>query len=434
MRRNLLHVGAANLKYEIREIVAAAHELERFGVELTWENIGDPVQKGEVPPKWIRDTISDLVHEAPSWAYRDTQGVIETREFLAEEVNRRDGVRVSPDDIMFFNGLGDAVAKVYGFLNREARILGPSPAYSTHSSAEAAHSGYSHVTYDLDPYDGWMPDVADIRKKIQYNDSIAGILLLTPDNPTGAVYPREIVETIAAIAHENDVFLIADEIYANIVYNGAGRLSMSEWIGDVPGIAMRGISKEFPWPGARCGWLEILNKGNDSNFAHYVDSLLAAKRLEVSSTTLPQMAIPRIMGDPRYPGHLDARAQQFSERADEMSDVFAGCEHIIANKPRGAFYYTIMFKDGLLDESQSLPIENPQIREAIEQMTQGVEPDKRFVYYLMGATGIVVVPLTGFQCEHHGFRATLLETDDNTRAWILKSLRDAIDQYVASSG
>ena len=209
---------------------------------------------------------------------------------------------------------------------------------------------------------------------------------------------------------------------------------MSEWIGDVPGIAMRGISKEFPWPGARCGWLEILNKGKDSNFAAYVDSLLAAKRLEVSSTTLPQMSIPRIMGDPRYPEHLVARAQRFSQRADEMSDVFADCEHIIANKPGGAFYYTIMFNDGLLDDSQSLPIENPKMRETIERMTQGVEADKRFVYYLMGATGIVVVPLTGFQCAHHGFRATLLETDDDKRAWILKSLRDAIDQYVASSG
>ena len=423
----------ANLKYEIREIVVAAHELERLGVELTWENIGDPVQKGEVPPQWIRDTISDLVDEAPSWAYCDTQGVPETREFVAEEVNRRDGVRVSPDEIMFFNGLGDAVAKVYGFLNREARILGPSPAYSTHSSAEAAHSGYGHVTYDLDPYNGWMPDVDDIRKKVRYNDSIAGILLLTPDNPTGAVYPREIVEKIAAIAHEYDVFLIADEIYANIVYNGAGRLNMSEWIGDVPGIAMRGISKEFPWPGARCGWLEILNKDKDSNFARYVDSLLAAKRLEVSSTTLPQMSIPRIMGDPRYPEHLDARAKQFSRRADEMGEVFEGCEHIIANKPGGAFYYTIMFKDGLLDDSQSLPIENPKIREAVERMTEGVDPDKRFVYYLMGATGIVVVPLTGFQCAHHGFRATLLESDDRTRTWILESLREAIDQYVASS-
>ncbi len=116
-----------------------------------------------------------------------------------------------------------------------------------------------------------------------------------------------------------------------------------------------------------------------------------------------------------------------------MSAAFAGCEHIIANKPEGAFYYTIMFKDGLLDNSQSLPIENPSVKEAIERMTEGVEPDKRFVYYLMGATGIVVVPLTGFQCAHHGFRATLLEADDKKRAWILKSLREAIDQYVASS-
>jgi len=277
-----------------------------------------------------------------------------------------------------------------------------------------------------------MPDVDDIRKKVQYNDSIAGILLLTPDNPTGAVYPREIVEQITAIAHEYDVFLIADEIYANIVYNGTGRLYMSEWIGDVPGIAMRGISKEFPWPGGRCGWLEILNKDKDTNFARYVDSLLAAKRLEVSSTTLPQMSIPRIMGDARYPEHLDGRARMFSQRADDMVDAFTGCEHVIVNKPGGAFYYTIMFKDGLLDDQQSLPIEDPKIREAIERMTKGVEPDKRFVYYLMGATGIVVVPLTGFQCEHHGFRATLLEADDNKRAWILKSLRDAIDQYVAS--
>ena len=95
------------------------------------------------------------------------------REFLSGQVNARGGARVTPEDIVFFNGLGDAVAKVYGFLSREARVLGPSPAYSTHSSAEAAHSGYGHVTYALDPYNGWMPDLDDIRNKVKYNDSIA---------------------------------------------------------------------------------------------------------------------------------------------------------------------------------------------------------------------------------------------------------------------
>jgi aspartate/methionine/tyrosine aminotransferase len=203
MRRNILHVGAENLKYEIREIVGAAHEIEALGQKITWENIGDPVQKGEIPPQWIRDIVADLVDQAESRVHCDSQGVPEVREFLASEVNRRDGVRVTADDIIFFNGLGDAVAKVYGFLRREARILGPSPAYSTHSSAEAAHSGYEHVTYKLDPYNGWLPDLVDIRNKVIHNDSIAGILLLSPDNPTGAVYPRELLEEIAAIARDN---------------------------------------------------------------------------------------------------------------------------------------------------------------------------------------------------------------------------------------
>jgi aspartate/methionine/tyrosine aminotransferase len=432
MRRNILHCGAESLKYEIREIVAAANEFQALGHEITWENIGDPVAKGEPPPVWIRDIVSGLLDRPESWAYCDTRGVRHVRQFLAEEVNRRDGVRVTSDDIIFFNGLGDAVAKVYGFLRREARVLGPSPAYSTHSSAEAAHSGYSHVTYALDPYNGWLPDLDDIRNKVQYNDSIAGILLLSPDNPTGAVYPREVLEEIAAIAGENDIFIIADEIYANIVYDGRGRLHMSEWIGDVPGIAMRGISKEYPWPGARCGWLEVLNKDSDRTFAKYVDSLVAAKRLEVSSTTLPQMSIPLVMSDSRYPAHLAAREDMFAARADEVAAAFEGCEHIIFNKPNGAFYYTVMFKDGLLRDDQSLPIDDARVAAAVDRMVTGVEPDKRFVYYLMGSTGIVVVPLTGFQSSHHGFRGTLLEADDDKRAWILRSIRSAIEQYVAS--
>ncbi len=431
MRRNILHVGAANLKYEIREIVAAAHEIEALGQEITWENIGDPVHKGEAPPEWIRDIVSELVHEGDSWGYCDTQGVPEVRRFLAGQVNARGGVQVTPNDIMFFNGLGDAIAKVYGFMRREARILGPSPAYSTHSSAEAAHSGYNHVTYALDPYNGWLPDLEDIRNKVRYNDSIAGILLLSPDNPTGAVYPRETLEEIASIAREHDIFIIADEIYANIVYNGQPTLHMSEWIGDVPGIAMRGISKEYPWPGARCGWLEILNKGRDEQFAKYVDSLLAAKRLEVSSTTLPQLSIPRVMGDARYPEHLRCRQQMFAARAGEMMDAFEGCPHVMVNKPGGAFYFTVMFRPGALDGEHTLPIRDPQVRSAVERLVQGVEPDKRFVYYLMGATGIVVVPLTGFQSDHHGFRATLLESDDEKRAWVFRTLREAIDCYVA---
>ncbi len=433
MRRNIVHVGAGSLSYEIREIVSVAHEIRDLGRDVVWENIGDPIEKGEQVPQWMRDIVRELVDNPRSWGYCETAGVGATREFLAGQVNlRKSGVRITPDDIIFFNGLGDAVAKVYGFLRREARVLGPSPAYSTHSSAEAAHSGYNHVTYALDPYNGWMPDVDDIRNKVRYNDSIAGILLLSPDNPTGAVYPREILEEIASIARENQIFIIADETYVHIVYDKSQQLHMSEWIGDVPALAMRGISKEYPWPGARCGWLEVLNKGRDDNFALYVNSLLAAKRLEVSSTTLPQMSIPPIMGNPRYQDHLARRAAVFAKHADEALEAFDGCDAVIINKPSGAFYLTVTFKPGVLNDHQTLPIDNDAIRDKIGHLAEGVPPDKRFVYYLMGSTGIVVVPLTGFYCRHDGFRMTLLETDDAKRAFIFETLRDAIDEYVAS--
>jgi aspartate/methionine/tyrosine aminotransferase len=432
MRRNIVHVGAGTLSYEIREIVGVGHEIQALGQNITWENIGDPTQKGERVPDWMREIIRDLVDDERSWGYCDTAGVSTTREFLAAHVNARGGVQVTTDDILFFNGLGDAVARVYGYLRREARILGPSPAYSTHSSAEAAHSGYSHLTYELDPYDGWLPDLEDIRNKVRYNDAIAGILLLSPDNPTGAVYPRAVLEEIAEIARQYDLFMIADEIYVHMVYNGNPRMHMSEWIGDVPAFAMRGISKEYPWPGSRCGWIEILNKDTDENFATYAKSILDAKRLEVCSTTLPQMSIPPIMGDPRYQDHLEHREQLFEGRAAEAFDAFKTCDAVVVNKPSGAFYFTVMFKHGVLNDQQTLPIESRKVRERVEQLVMGVPPDKRFVYYLMGATGIVVVPLTGFQCSHEGFRITLLETDDAKRAWIFKSLREAIDHYVAS--
>ncbi|MCC6143870.1 MAG: pyridoxal phosphate-dependent aminotransferase, partial [Candidatus Hydrogenedentes bacterium] len=381
----------------------------------------------------IREQLHELLDMNSTYGYCDTQGVPETRAFLAEQVNVREGgVKITADDIMFFNGIGDAVAKVYGFLKREARVLGPSPAYSTHSSAEAAHSGYNHVTYQLDPFNGWIPDVDDIRHRVKYNDSIAGILLISPDNPTGAVWPTAILEEIAEIARQYGLFLIADEIYSHIVYEGNPRIHMSQWIGDVPALAMRGISKEYPWPGSRCGWLEVLNRDKDESFNTYVNSLLAAKRLEVSSTTLPQMSIPYVFGHENYPEHLRTRAAMFNARADEAVAALDGCDAIIANKPGGAFYFTVMFKDGVLNNSQTLPIENARVKARIEELVKNVSPDKRFVYYLMGSTGIVVVPLTGFQSQYHGFRFTLLEHDETKRAWIFKTLRDSIDSYIAS--
>lgn len=435
MRRNIVHVGSGHLTYEIREIVAVANDLKKLGLEITWENIGDPIQKGEKVPQWIKDIIIELVSDDKTYAYCPTQGVLETRQFLARQVNLRGGYQMTEEDIFFFNGLGDAVAKIFGFLKREARVIGPSPAYSTHSSAEAAHSGYDHLTYKLDPDQGWLPDLEDLENKVKYNDSIAGLLLINPDNPTGAVYPRSVLEKMVDIARRYDIFIICDEIYAHIVYNGAKTVHLSEVIGNVPGLAMRGISKEFPWPGARCGWIEVFNQDVFPMFKTYLKTVKDSKMLEVCSTTLPQLAIPKIIGHPRYRDHLKQRESIFEQRAREAMEIFSTLDDSLIQivEPRGAFYMSVLFKDNVLNEHQTLPIENEKVRAYIEKKVGDVQADKRFVYYLLGASGICVVPLTGFCFDGKGFRMTLLETDDEKRRWTWETVVHCIRQYVASA-
>ena len=122
MRRNIVHSGAGSLTYAIREIVQVGYKFRDLGLDITWENIGDPIQKGETIAPWIRQIMHEVVDDDKSWAYCDTAGVPASREFLAREVNKRGGAHVTPDDILFFNGIGDAVAKVYGFLRRRPRF------------------------------------------------------------------------------------------------------------------------------------------------------------------------------------------------------------------------------------------------------------------------------------------------------------------------
>ncbi len=135
MRNNIVHIGAGELTYEIRAIVKIAEELARLGIKTNMENIGDPVARGKIP-LWLKGNCCDLAMKDCTYGYCATKGVLETRQFLADLTNQRGGAQLTAEDIIFFNGLGDAIQKVYGFLKREARVIGPSPTYSTHSSAE----------------------------------------------------------------------------------------------------------------------------------------------------------------------------------------------------------------------------------------------------------------------------------------------------------
>ncbi|MDR4498624.1 MAG: pyridoxal phosphate-dependent aminotransferase [Candidatus Scalindua sp.] len=434
MRNNIVPVGSHELRYEIREIVNVGNTLQDMGLDICWENIGDPVQKGEKIPLWIKEAIKKTVDEDSSFAYSPTKGLEQTREFLANLCNKRkrDGVQITKEDIIFFNGIGDAISKLYTYLKREARVIGPSPAYSTHSSGEAAHAEKDPIMYRLDVNNHWFPDLEDLRFNVQNNETISGILVINPNNPVGAVYPKEVMEKIVSIAEEFDLFILCDEIYLNIIYNGKTSTPLSDVINNVCGISMKGISKELPWPGARCGWIEIYNKEKDPVFKEYIHTILNAKMLEVCSTTLPQHVIPLLLSDERYKKHTDERNKMYEKKSRFAFETLQDVNGIIVNQTDGAFYMTVVFKDGVLNERQKLEIDNNTIKSYIEEITQNVELDKRFVYYLLGATGICVVPLTGFCCHLHGFRITLLETDNNKFEWIFRTVATKIEEYLSS--
>jgi aspartate/methionine/tyrosine aminotransferase len=432
MRQRLLSEGANELSYEIREIVKKADHLRKLGIDISWENIGDPIQKNHKLPQWIKDIVADLVKQDDVYSYCPSKGMLETREFLAAQTNANGGVQITPDDICFFNGLGDAISKAYQFLTHTSRVIGPSPAYSTHSSAEAAHANHDPLTYKLDPTNHWYPDLDDLYNKIKYNPNIVGILIINPDNPTGMVYPLEMLQRIVAIAKEFNLFLFADEIYINITYNGARAYSLAEIIDDVPGISMKGISKELPWPGARCGWMEYYNRDKDEDFNRFCQALDNAKMIEVCSTKLPQLAIPKIFGDPRFKTYRDETNQNIGKRSKIIADILHTVPQLTFNETFGAFYNTIIFQEGTLRHDQHMKIDDPVVKSLVESWVAqpNIALDKRFVYYLLAAKGICVVPISSFCSELQGFRVTLLEEDEETLLRTFTSIRDGINEYL----
>jgi aspartate/methionine/tyrosine aminotransferase len=431
MRTGIVHIGAGELSYEIRNIVRVAETLQELGVSVNLENIGDPVAKGEKIPLWMKEIVSELVMDDECYGYCPTQGLLETREFLVSMNNGNGNCHITPEDIIFFNGLGDAITKAYGFLRRTARVITPSPTYTTHSSSEAAHAGLPPVSYPLDPNNNWFPDIKELRRRVKYNPAVAGILLINPDNPTGAVFPEGLIREIVAIAREFELFVIADEIYQNLVFNGQKTAPLSAVIDDVPGFSMKGISKELPWPGSRCGWIEVYNARRDPQFAMYIQSILNAKMVEVCSTTLPQKALPLILQHPEYQSYLECRRLRYERFSQIAYDLLKDVNGLRINRTNGAFYMSVAFDDGRLNNRQTLPISNRSVRELVEELTADpdIQPDKRFVYYLLAAKGICVVPLTSFSTNLQGFRLTLLDPDESRFRQMIETLKESIEHY-----
>jgi aspartate/methionine/tyrosine aminotransferase len=156
--------------------------------------------------------------------------------------------------------------------------------------------------------------------------------------------------------------------------------------------------------------------------------------VEVCSTTLPQKAIPPILSHPEYPKYLEKRRNRYEAYSNIAYDMLKQVPGLKVNRTNGAFYMSVVFEPGRLNDRQTLPIENDQIREMVEELVDqpGTLTDKRFVYYLLASTGICVVPISSFCTDERGFRITLLEQDEKEFTKIFQTIADAVSGYLSS--
>lgn len=421
MRKNLLHYWQKSLSYEIREIVEIAKKVESYWINISWENIWDPVAKWEKMPEWIKNIISESLKDDKIFWYSPSKWLEKTREYLASK-----NTKLKKDDIIFFNWIWEAINKTYGYLAYWAKVLWPNPAYPTHSSAEATNSWSEHLTYNLDPNNDWNPDLEEIENKVKYNPNITWILVINPDNPTWAIFKKEVLEWIIDIAKRYDMFVIFDEIYCNLVYDEKDRVLLSDIIWDVPGISMKWMSKDVPWPGWRCWWIEIYNKDKDKNFSQYIDSIYASKMLEVCSTTMPQYVLPIIYEDSRFLPYVKERISIYKEKAEIVWEYLWDLKAVTYVKPKWAFYVSIVFNEEVIKNDFEVNFENKELWEYIKQISEGKRLDKKFCYILLWKTWICVVPLSGFNSTYNWFRMTVLEQDMEKFKNNLKILREFI--------
>jgi len=441
MRHSLATHRVQFMKYQIREVVDVARHIQTLDptMNIEWENIGDPIAKSWHVPQFFKQILVDQIEQADdkAFGYSHSRGIPATRAWIASHINTlAPGASLDPEHIVFTNGLGSAIGMMYEMFAPEARIILPTPGYPTHISMESSSSDAPPLLYQLDPNHDWAPDTDDIEAQIIAHPDIVGILVINPNNPTGAVYSKETIEKIVLLAERYQLMILSDEVYFRMVYNGTIHTQISEIAnGRVPLLVMRGMSKDVPWPGGRCGWIEFYNVGIDAMFDAYVSAFKQRILMEICATSLPQFIVGAVYDHPEYPAWLSSYNTELEKNGNMIADVLSQTKGLRVNRTNGAFYMMPLFESGVLNDRQTLSIENDAVRAFIEQKVNepGVALDQRFTYYLLGATGICVVPATGFYSNEYGFRLTTLERDDTKRASIYSRLSDAIETYLNST-
>ncbi len=322
-----------NVAYDVRgPVLDAAMAMEADGAKILKLNIGNPGAFGFAAPDCILNTMSETL--AVSEGYSDSKGVLEAREAIAV-YNRSKGIEgVGVNEIYTGNGVSELIMMcMQGLLDSGDEILIPSPDYPLWTGA-ATLSGGTVVHYICDERSAWMPDTADIRRKI--TPKTKGIVIINPNNPTGALYEQAVLEEIAALAREYGLLVFADEIYDRLLMDGSTHKSFAALAPDLPVITLNGLSKSHLVAGYRCGWMSI--SGDRARIKGYIEGLNMLSSMRLCSNVPAQRAIKPALQDLHATDALllpGGRIYQQREAVCAALDRIDGISYV---KPRAAFY------------------------------------------------------------------------------------------------
>jgi alanine-synthesizing transaminase len=379
----------ASVCYDIRgPIMDRAREMEEEGQKIIKLNIGNLAVFGFDAPEEIQQ---DMIRNLPNSAgYSDSKGIFAARKAVMHETQRQ-GIRgVTLEDIYLGNGASELIVMATnGLLDDGDELLLPAPDYPLWTAA-ASLSGGTPVHYQCDESKGWMPRLDDIRAKI--TPRTKGIVVINPNNPTGALYSDELLCAIVDLARQNGLVIFADEVYDKVLYEGAKHTAIASLSDDVLTLSFNSLSKSYRSCGYRAGWLVV--SGDKKPAADYIEGLNMLSNMRLCSNVPGQWAIQTALGGHQSINELVGDGGRLRRQRDLAYNLITAIPGVTCVKPTAALY---MF---------------PRLDPAMYP----IRDDQQFFLELLQETRVMLVQGTGFNwIEPDHFRIVFLPHEDDLR-------------------
>ena len=379
----------ANVCYDIRgPIMDRAKQMEEEGHKIIKLNIGNLAVFGFDSPEEIQQ---DMIRNLPNSAgYSDSKGIFAARKAVMHETQKQGIKGVSLDDVYLGNGASELIVMATNaLLNDRDELLLPAPDYPLWTAA-ASLSGGSPVHYMCDEANGWMPNLADIRAKI--TPATRGIVVINPNNPTGALYSDELLKGIVEIAREHQLVIFADEVYDKVLYDGVHHTAIASLSQDVLTLTFNSLSKSYRSCGYRAGWMVV--SGDKKPARDYIEGLNMLSNMRLCSNVPGQWAIQTALGGYQSINDLVGEGGRLRRQRDLAFELITAIPGVSCVKPSAALY---MF-----------PRLDPKI--------YPIADDRQFFLELLEETRVMLVQGTGFNwATPDHFRIVFLPHEDDLR-------------------